>query len=223
MKRSTLFIALGSVVTAFLAFPLSAQTSNFQHAEDGRYELSLAFGLDPAVVTSVGITRWTGVGDRLVGLSLEGTLPVAEVDLHDYRVRAGASLSLVQFGTFHLATQVGLSARGTQNVHFTAHGFGADLAAFLGHYGQRTFAAVELGYDKAVLEHIEHRPFYLANYPDAVDGWYKAPAGTFRFGLTMGASLGRVGLGVRAYVVRSEGWKELMPPLGTTMSLSYRF
>jgi len=223
MNRSTLFISLVTVATAGLAFPLGAQTSNFHHAEGGRYEVSLAFGLDPAVVTSVGITRWTGVGDRVVGLSLEGTLPVAEFDMHDYRVGAGASMSLVRFGTFHLATRLGLSARGTENVNFTAHGFGANLAAFLGHYGRRTFAAVELGYDKAVLEHIEHSPFYLANYPDAVDGWYEAPAGTLRLGLTTGVSLGRMDLGLRAYIARSEGWEELMPPLGTTMSLSYRF
>ena len=223
MKRSTLFISLVTVATAGLVFPLSAQTSNFQLAEKGRYDVSVAFGLDPAVVTSVGITRWTAIGDRVVGLSLEGTLPVAEVDLHDYRIGAAASLSLVRFGTFHLATRLGLSARGTQNVNFTAHGFGADFAAFLGHYGRRAFAAVELGYDKAMLEHIEHRPFYLANYPDAVDGWYKAPAGTVRLGLTTGVSLGRMDLGLRAYLVRSEGWEELMPPLGTTMSISYGF
>ncbi|MBT8397288.1 MAG: hypothetical protein HKO65_19830 [Gemmatimonadetes bacterium] len=223
MKPSILFLLFVTMATGGLAVPVRAQTSNFQHAEAGRYDVSLAFGLDPAVVTSVGITRWTGVGDRVVGLSLEGTLPVADLDVHDYRVGAGASMSLVRFGTFLLATRLGLSARGTQNVHFTAHGFGADLAAFFGHYGQRTFAAVELGYDKAVLEHIEHRPFYLANYPDAVDGWYKAPAGTFRFGLTTGVSRGRMSLGLRAYIVRSEGWEELMPPLGTTMSLSCSF
>jgi len=223
MKPSTLFLLVVTMATGGSAVPVKAQTSNFRHAEAGRYEVSLAFGLDPAVVTSVGITRWTAVGDRLVGLSLEGTLPVAEMDLHDYRVGAGASLSLVRFGTFHLATRFGLSARGTQNVNFTAHGVGADLAAFLGHYGRRTFAAVEFGYDKAVVEHIEHRPFYLANYPDAVDGWYKAPAGTVRLGLTTGVSFGRMGVSLRAYIVRSEGWEELMPPLGTTMSLSYSF
>lgn len=223
MKSSILFSLLVMAATACVVSPLKAQSPNFHDAEAGRYDLSLAFGLDPAVVTSLGITRWTGVGDRMVGLSLEGTLPVAELDLHDYRVGAAASLSLVRLGTFHLATRLGLTARGTQNINFTAHGFGVDLGAFLGHYGRRTFAAVEFGYDKAVLEHIAHRPLYLDNYPDAVDGWYKTPAGTFRVGVTTGLSIGRMGLGLRAYMVRSEGWEEVMPPLGTTMSLSYGF
>ncbi|MGD8319995.1 MAG: hypothetical protein PVJ02_06060 [Gemmatimonadota bacterium] len=223
MKRSTLLNALVAVATAGATLPLGAQTSNLGRAKPSSYGVSLSFGLDPAVVTEVGITRWTGVGDRVLGLSLEVALPVAELDVHDYRANAAATMSLVRAGTFHLATRLGVSVRGTQNANFTAHGFGTDMVVLVGHYGRRTFAAVEAGYDKSVLTHIEHRPLYLANYPDAVDGWYRDSAGTVRLGLNTGLSLGRMDLGLRAYMVRSEEWEDVMPPLGTTLSLSYHF
>ncbi|MEJ2541310.1 MAG: hypothetical protein P8188_15300 [Gemmatimonadota bacterium] len=223
MNRSILHFVLFVTISAWAVSPLAGQTPNFGQAEEGRYHMTVSFGLDPAVISSLEVTRWTGVGNRVMGLSVEATLPVAEPDMHDYRAGAGASLALARFGTFHVAGRLGLSARGTRNYNFTAHGFGADLTAFLGHYGRRTFAAIELGYDKSLLEHIEHRETYLANYPGAVDGWYKAPAGTLRLGITTGLSFRAMGLGLRAYLSQSEGREDLVLPFGTSLSISYRF
>jgi hypothetical protein len=222
MKRSIVDGALVVLITVCTATALMAQTPNFYNARDGRHDAWVAVGLDPAVMTSLGITRWTRIGERVAGFSLDATiLPSEEFDMHDYKTSASVSGSLVRFGSLHVATRFGVSVRGTQNTNFTAHGVGTDLTAFVGHYGRRTMAALEIGYDKAWLEHIEHRPFYLANYPDAVDGWYRTPAGTIKVGVTTGVSLGRLALGLRAYVVRSEGWEDLMPPMGTSFSVAW--
>ena len=133
-------------------------------------------------------------------------------------------MSLLHRGGWHLAGQGRLISRGTRNDIFDAHSVGADLTAYLGYYGARRFAAVELGFDKAVATYLSHRDWYRDHfYKGAVDGWYSSMGGTWHTGLVAGVDLGRVELAARANLHWSQGGNALSPPINGTLSVAYAF
>jgi hypothetical protein len=180
--------------------------------------------MDPAILGGVAYTRTVTMGERPVALSLEAALPVAGLDGRDYRALLGAQMSALHRGRWHLAGRGRLIARGTRNEIFDAHGVGADVTASLGCYGARRFAAVDLGFDKAVATYISHRDWYRDHfYPGAVDGWYASTGGTWHAGIAAGLAVGRAELGGRAGLAWSEAGHALAPPVHGTLSLTYVF
>lgn len=204
--------------------PAAGQVLNFASLRAGEDRLTLTMGIDPAVLGAVTYTRTVAAWQRPLALSLEVALPVAGLDVRDYRVHLGAQMSALQRGRWHLAGHGQLISRGTQNDIFDAQSLGVDFTASVGCYGARRFAAATVGFDKAVATYISHREWYRENiYSGAVDGWYSSTGGTWHTGVAAGVNRGHFELAARANLHWSEKGSALVPPIHGTLSLAYVF
>lgn len=204
--------------------PATAQVLNFDTLRPGDNRLTVTTGIDPAILGAVAYTRTAALGGRPVAFSVEIALPLAGLDVRDYRGILGAQTSALQWGRWHVAGGAGIVAHGTRNDIHDAHSLGADLTAYTGYYGARRFVALELGFEKTVATYIVHRAWYRDYfYEGAVDGWYSSTGGTWHTGLQAGIDIGRVELALHASLHRSEAGNALSPPINGTLSCTYPF
>lgn len=182
------------------------------------------FGLDPALVGSVGYGRVVSVMGHRLQLAGEAGLATAGMDTRDFRVRLGTQTSLVRWRSLHLAGSAMAVARGTENSIYRGYDFGADITGTLGVYRRRWFAAGEFGKDKAVITHVKHSDWYRTYfYPGAKDGWYLDAGGTFHYGVSGGFTLGRAEVSGRFGFLRTEDFNDVVPPAYASVGVGFRF
>jgi len=222
MKRSAC-ITLGILLSALAASDSAAQW-NVARFDTDRNRLYATFGLDPALITSLGYGRVFRVYGHVLQFSGEAGVVTAHTDLRDFRVRLGAETSLLHWRSVHLmGSAVGI-ARGTDNVIYRGYDFGADITGKIGVYRPRWFAAAEFGKDKAVITHVTHSDWYRTHYfPDAKDGWYLDAGGTLHHGFSAGLTLGRTEVLARFGWLRTEDWRDLTPPMYGSVGLGFGF
>jgi len=216
-------IVVALVVLALAARDVAAQW-NVERFRSTRNQMYTTFGLDPALVTSVGYGRvvpWLG---REWQLGAEVGVVAAEFDTRDFRGRLSARTTVVRWRSVRLVSSATFITRGTENSIYRALNFGADVTGALGVYRRRWFVAGEFGRDKAIITHITHSDWYRENfYPDAKDGWYLDAGGTYHYGVVSGVAVGRTELAVRAGWQRTEGFHDMLPPMYASLGIGVGF
>lgn len=221
--NKALQIGLGMLLSVLVAGDATAQwnVARFGASPNRVYA---SFGLDPALVTSVGYGRVIRLFDRPILLTGDLGVVAAEMDSRDFRARLGAVATIVHWRSLHLTGSARFITRGTDNSIYRGLNFGADLAGSLGVYRPGWFAAGEFGFDKAVTTHITHSEWYRAYfYPEARDGWYLNAGGTFRYGLMGGFNVGRIELCGRLGWQRTEDFNDLVPPMYASLGVGFGF
>jgi hypothetical protein len=203
----------------------AAAQFNVARFDSARSRVFGTFGLDPAIVGSVGIGRVVspfGHHVHLVGeLGLAGS---RDMGADDARFRFGLQSSLAQWKSLHVTGSVLAIARTTENTVYRGYNFGADLAATVGVHRPRWFAAGEIGRDKAVITHVRHTSWYRNTYyAGAKDGWYLDAGGTVRYGVAAGVAKGNVELSTRVGVLKTEKYNALMPPGYATVGVALAY
>ena len=182
------------------------------------------YGLDPALLGTVGYARVIPVLGHDWQLAADAGVVTARTDTRDFRARIGTQTSLVQWKSARLTGSATFITRGTDNAIYRGLNFGADITGTLGVYRPRWFAAAEAGKDKAIVTHITHSRYYRDNfYPDAKDGWYLDTGGTMRSGVTGGLTLGRTELVARAGVQATERWNRELSPVYASVGVGVGF
>jgi hypothetical protein len=216
-------IALVVTLSALGVGDLSAQW-NVARFEPGAQHAYTTFGLDPAVVTSLGYGGVASVKGHAFQLGGEVGVAVAHMDARDFRVRLGARTSVARWRSLHVTGSVMAVARGTENSIYRGFGFGADVTGTAGVYRSRWFAAGEFGKDKAVITHITHSDWYRTYfYPEARDGWYLDAGGTFHYGVTSGITLGRTEVVGRFGWLKTEDFNDVLPPMYACVGVGFSF
>lgn len=219
---------LSSVTLAFLLSALAA------HAVEGQWNVARfgternrlysSFGLDPALVTSVGYGRVVRVIGHDFQLTGDIGLAAAHLDTRDFRARLSTQTSVLRWRSVHLTGSATFITRGTENSIYRALNFGADLTGTLGLYRHRWFAAGEFGFDKAIITHLRHSDWYRRNYyADARDGWYLDAGGIYHYGVTAGIALGRAEVSGRFGWRRTENFREVSPPVYVSLGVGVGF
>jgi hypothetical protein len=222
MKRFS-HIALVVILWALAAGDAAAQW-NVARFEPGAQRAYATFGLDPAVVTSIGYGGVAALKGHAFQLGGEVGLATAHLDARDFRVRLGARTSVARWHSVHLTGSFMAIARGTENSIYRGFNFGADVTGTLGVYRSRWFAAGELGKDKAIVTHITHTDWYRTYfYPDAKDGWYLDAGGTFHYGLASGITLGKAEVVGRFGFLKTEDFNDVMPPMYVSVGVGFAF
>jgi hypothetical protein len=221
-------IRISNIVLAVLLSALVSQTaaaqSNVARFGIDRDRVHVTFGLDPALVTSVGYGHVIRVFDHDLLFVGDYGVAAARMDTRDFRVRVGTQTSLVRWGSLHLTGSATFITRGTENSIYHGLNFGSDFTGTFGTYRQGWFAAGEFGFDKAIVTHLTHTDWYRTYfYPDAKDGWYIDAGGTFHYGLAGGVSFGRTDLIGRFGWRRTEDFNELMPPIYVSAGMELGF
>lgn len=208
--KTTLRVAVALVVLGISARNVAAQW-NVAGFGSTRNQFYTSFGVDPALVASVGYSRVVPLLGRNWQLGVEGGVVAPDYNPQDFRARAQLRTSIVSWRSVHLVGSMSFITRGTENSIYQALNFGADFTGALGVYRPHWFAAGEFGFDKAVITHVTHTDWYRNFYPEAKDGWYLTGGGTFHFGATAGLSVGRLELAGRAGLLRTEDFNPVVP------------
>jgi hypothetical protein len=215
-------LATRLLFTALLGFSTSqialAQEVNFGALKEAQpNSVQLRTGAEYGFVFGVGYARTLRFMDRMLVLSGDVTLPWAELDTSDYRVRAGFMLPIVGPDRWKLAGGIAPTLRGTSNELGRMTSIGADFTLAGGYYAPHWFAAGELGFDWALTTYVHSSALYRsAAYEQAKDGWYASPGGNLRAGIQGGASFGRYDLILRVGALRDiAAQPSLFPFYGT--------
>jgi hypothetical protein len=217
-------ITLGVLlVSALLARQAAAQWNVARFGTD-RTRVYTTFGLDPALVTALGIGRVIPLMGHDFQLAGEIGVVAARFDTRDFRARLGVQTSLLRAGSLHLTGSATFITRGTENAIYRGLNFGSDFTGTLGVYRHGWFAAGEFGFDKAIITHVTHSDWYRRYfYPDAKDGWYLTGGGTFHYGLTAGLALGKAEAVGRVGWLRTENFGTMLPPMYASLGLGVGF
>lgn len=221
MSRISSIIILGILLSAVVAGEAAAQW-NVARFGNERSRVYTTFGLDPALVTTIGYARVIPVKGHDVQWSGDVGLVAAGMDANDFRARLSMQTSLLRWRSMYLTGSATAITRGTENAIYRGINFGADFSGSLGVYRQRWFAAGEFGFDKAVITHVTHSDYYKTYfYPDAKDGWYLDAGGTYHGGISSGFSLGRSEVVGRFGWLKTERFNELMPPMYASVGVGF--
>lgn len=221
--NKTLHLVWALVLSALVARGAAAQW-NVARFDTGPNRLYTSFGLDPALVSTVGYGRVAPVFGHRFQFSGEVSLGATGLEASDFRTRVQAQTSIVNWRSLHLTGSATFTTRGTENSIYRGLNFGADFSGTAGVYRSRWFVAGEGGFDKAVITHISHSDWYRKNfYPDAKDGWYLDAGGTYHYGLTGGVAIGRVELAGRFGWQRTESFNGLTPPMYASLGTGLAF
>jgi len=216
-------ITLAVVLSALAAQEAAAQWNVADFATD-RNRVYVSFGLDPALVMSLGYGHVVPVGGHNFQVIGELGVVTAGLDMHDFRARLGTQTSLARWRSVNLTGSATLITRGTDNSIYRGLNFGTDFTGTLGVYRHGWFAASEFGFDKAVITHVTHSDWYRRYfYPDAKDGWYLNAGGTYHTGLTGGLTLGKAQVVGRFGLLRTERFKQMAPPGYATVGVGFGF
>lgn len=221
--RHTASITLAIVLSASVARAAAAQW-NVARFETNRNRVYSTFGLDPALIGSLGYGRVVSVFSHDFQVTSDVGVVTARIDTRDFRARVGAQTSLLRWHSLQLTGSATGIVRGTENSIYRGFNFGADVTGTLGVYRHSWFAAGEFGKDKAVITHLSHTDWYRTNYyPDAKDGWYLDAGGTYHYGLVSGVALGKAELVGRFGFQRTEDFNNLTPPMYLSLGLGFGF
>lgn len=219
----TLRIVVAFMVSGLAARDVAAQW-NVERFGSDRNHVYTTFGLDPALVASVGYGRIVPLFRQEWQLGVEVGVVAPDFDTRDFRARLQTRTTLLRWGSLRLVGSAAFVTRGTENSIHRAFNFGADFTGTAGVYRRSWFLAGEFGFDKAVITHIAHSDWYRTHfYPDAKDGWYLNAGGTFHYGVTSGASIGPIELALRAGRLQTEDFNEMLPPMYVGVGVGFRF
>ena len=221
MNRS-LRALVGIALAALVARDAAAQW-NVARFERGRNHLYANFGLDPALVSTVGYGRVVPMFGHPVQLAADIGIGAAGLEVSDFRARLQANSAIVRWRSLCVSGSATFITRGTENTIYRGLNFGSDFTGRVGMYRGSWFAAGEIGFDKAIITHITNSDWYRQFYPGAKDGWYLNAGGTFHYGVMVGAALGPVELAGRAGWQRTEDYRDLMPPMYASLGLGVGF
>jgi hypothetical protein len=202
-----------------LTVPLTAhaQAVNFGTLDDDTNVVTVTAGAEHGLVVGAGYARVLSIAGHPILVGGDLTLGGAEIDVGDFRVRAGALVPLAGTGNWKVLGGLTAVARGTENDLGRMTNVGADVALLGGRYIARGFFAAELGADWAIATHVSHGETYrMTVYADARDGWYGNTGAMLRAGGQAGVSFGRHDIILRAgRLVDISGESPLFPFYGT--------
>ena len=218
------------IMIAFILLPIlttNAQVMSPIYA--GKQAAYLNLGFDPAVLTTWGYARGFEASflKRDIMASTELAIPVAKLDLRDYRLKIGAQTSIVNYKGWDFSIPLHIILRGTKNWMHSATSFGADFAGLFGYYGKWWFVNLEFGYDLAFITKITATDRYKEYfYSDFKNGWYGNTSHFFTRGLRVGVRIRRTEITLRAgepIIDWTSESNDLMPPFYGSLGVNYIF
>lgn len=193
----------------------------------GVFHIYAGFDVDPMFAITAGIAKCIRLNaiDRDLQLSADISLPIFLADLAHFEINASAKILLADIAFLSIVNRSGIFCLNTENDLFGAFSAGIKESISVGYFSDTCFAAAEAEYDKCLVSHIVNSELYKdLVYPDAVDGWYFASAGRFKFGAQAGITLfGCWTLAARGGYQLSERLQKLTVPFYFNIYSSYTF
>lgn len=185
-------ILCATVVLLYSFQQANSQTLNFNNLKkDDRHIATFYTGLEYGLVSGVGY-GYQLKSKKPIILNVDFSSPAGENMLDDFKTKIGGQVRFYCYKNFHFSGKVHGLFRQNENDYVRLQNFGTELSGTAGYYKSKWFAAMELGFDKAIVTRFKHSDSYKVIYPAVQDGWYEpATGGNFNFGLQAGYSFKR--------------------------------
>jgi hypothetical protein len=123
-------------------------------------------------------------------LNVDFSIPAGENIMDDFKTKIGGEARLYKIKNFQFSASIHGIYRRYENQLVSIQNFGSEMKGVVGYYKPKWFAAVEVGFDKAIVSHFKHSDLFKElHYSNVKDGWYEpATGGNFNFGLQSGYS-----------------------------------
>lgn len=165
-----------------------AQNINWKNLRPSqRHIISLNAGFDHGTVIGVGYSYQLSTKMPLI-LNLEYSMPFGDKLFDDFKTKIGGQLNVVRANNLFAAVKAYGIVRRFENDMTRMLNFGSEFSATAGFYKKKWYAAVELGFDKAIVTHIKHSDLAKEYNPEIQSGWYIPTGGNFMYGLQGGFS-----------------------------------
>lgn len=196
MKKVKVILVMIAALT--ISTGASAQVLNWKNLEEpGKNILTVNVGLEHGLVAGAGYAYQLKSKIPIV-LNTEFSTASGDKLFDDFKAKIGGQVRLLKAGDVHFSAKVQGVFRRNENAFVRMLNFGSDMAAVIGYYRARWFAAGEAGFDKAIVTHFKHSRSYKDIYPGVEDGWFEpATGGNFYYGLQGGYSFKNSDITVR--------------------------
>jgi hypothetical protein len=165
------------------------QTVNWRSLQSGeKHIVNLNAGWDYSANFGVSYGYRLNSGIPLI-IGTEFSLPTGKKSLDDFKTKLGVQAEIFHLNHFSATVKVHGIYRQYQSEFVSLSNFGSELSALIGYYRPRWYSAIELGFDKAIITHIDHSSLMEEYYPEIKDGWYIPSGGNFSYGLQVGYSV----------------------------------
>ncbi|MEQ1566139.1 MAG: hypothetical protein ABMA64_10915 [Myxococcota bacterium] len=152
---------------------------------------------EPHLVVAAGYERGVSVGGREVGLAATVALPVFLLDGAHQRWELSGRAAVLRWRGLGVGVRLSAAAQTTASDVFRGVALGVGGVATPGLYGERGFAAAELGLGLTPVTWISPTDRYAREVWDAPSGFYAGTGTAATLGVCGGLTFGRIGLGAR--------------------------
>ncbi len=186
LKKTILFILI------FFSFSYKiaqCQTINWASLKDEHKHIVNAHaGFDYAF--TYGVAYSYQLQTRIpVLLNVDFSTSAGEKILDDFKTKIGGQIRLYEVNNFQFSASVYGIYRRYEIPLVRLQNFGSEMNGLIGYYKPKWFAALEFGFDKAIVTNFKHSNLYKDDFPEVKDGWYQpATGGNFKYGLQAGYS-----------------------------------
>lgn len=170
-------------------FTADAQTFNWKNLKkEEKHILNLNTNIDHAITFGTAYSYQLKSKNPFL-LNAEFSLPAGDDLFDDFKIKTGSQWQWFHSEQFYFASRLQGIFRRYSNSYVRLLNFGADISSTAGYYKTHWFAAVEVGFDKAIITHFKHSDIYKVNYPDVKDGFYEpSTGGSIYYGIQSGYS-----------------------------------
>jgi len=215
------------IITAVLILNTSstfAQEYNWNSLKDNRkHLLHLTAGLENGIIFGVGYGYQLSSKIPII-IGGEYSLPAGKNLIDDLKTKIGGHIRLIKIHNFCLSAKVQGIYRRYENNLVRMDNFGTYVGGNVGFYSPKLFAALEFGFDKAIVTYFKHGNSYREIYQEAVNGWYQpATGGNYNYGIMAGYSFKKNDLYLRVGKLIAEDFKtDPFVPFYATIGYNYK-
>jgi hypothetical protein len=216
--RAAIAIVIAMCATAH------AQAFDVAAVADGTNIATVTTGVEHGLVVGGGYERGLSLAGRPILVGGDAALSAADMDPHDFRVRAGVLVPILGHARWRWSAGADAVVRGTSDDIARMIDIGFDAQTLAGYYPGGWFVAAEVGLDWALATHIAPTDDYrMLVYAGAREGWYHNTGGLIRAGAQAGIGFGRNDLTLRAGAVRDTSGDAPMIPFYATLGYDRRW
>lgn len=185
MKKTHSLLTLALSCILHFSFAQSLNWKTLQASQ--KHMLHLNLGLDNGTTVEIGYSHRLRTRMPVV-LHVGYSTPFGHTVVDDLKTKTGAQINVLRANSLFATVKAYGIFRRFENDLTRMINFGSEFSATAGIYKRRWYAAADIGFDKAIVTHIQHSRLMKQLNPNTETGWYIPTGGNYLVGLQTGYS-----------------------------------
>lgn len=210
---------------AFIPLPATAAPVLGLAASSHKNQAFTAIGLEDGIVSSFGYGRRLDLSlwQQPLEVWTQLRLPIFELDAGDIEGSAGARISLLCRGPWHLRAGISTLLRKSQSRMLSTTSWSLQGDILPSYVGDSWTFGLAFGYQRNILTYLRHGEDYLFHYPQAQSGWYTGMGGSIRAGVLVGLRFVDWGVVLRMGALRTASLNARLVPFYASLGVQRGF